>query len=113
MATCEDLVNAVNALDTTLQSILGEVQELRAVHIETKEEITKVEKHLGYRLPARAFWVHALTQIVSAVNLTGDVIAERIAQDTQANFSNSIPATDVPEITLPDGALDSDTPGTI
>lgn len=113
MANCQDLVNSVLALDATQQSILSELQELRAVVIETKESIIKVEKHLGFRLPARGYWTEALKSIVESIITAGDVVAERVAQHTQlSSGSSDIPTSDIPDVPVLDAALDVDTPGT-
>lgn len=112
MADCQDLVNSVNAVDTTLQSILEEIQLSRAVLIEQKEAQIRIETHLGFRLTSRAFQREADTKLVEALLYVADSISERIAQSTQAqNGLGGIPGTDIPDIPAVDNSLDLDTPG--
>lgn len=113
MATCQDLVDAVTQLNSTQQSILEEVQSSNVILADIKESLNDAEKHLGFRLPSRGLWDEFFKQVVSAINLGSDVVAERVAQHTQAAVGTSgIPASDVPEIPQLDVTLDINTPGT-
>lgn len=112
MADCQDLVNAVNNVDTTLQSILAEIQETKAIQGEIREAIVRVEVHLGFRLTSRAYQHSAHQQTILAINGIGEVVAERIAQHSQQTMGNSaILATDLPDVLPADAALDADSPG--
>lgn len=112
MADCQDLVDSVNNLRVVMESILEELQFTRAVAIESKEVLTLVEAHLGFRLTSRAYQRAAHDQVILALNAHADIVAERIAQHSQlTSGASTILATDVPDILVADPALDVDTPG--
>lgn len=112
MADCQDMVDSVNNLRVVMESILEELQFTRAVAIENKEALTRVEVHLGYRLVSRAYVREAHKKTIQVLNSIGDVVAERLAQHTQQSLGKgSIPDTAIPDIVPADDGLDADSPG--
>lgn len=112
MADCQDLVNSVDALRGVMESILTELEDTRAVAIETKDALTRVEVHLGFRLVSREYTRESHKQTIAVLNSIGDVVAERLAQHTQQTLGKgSIPDTTIPDIVPADDVLDVDSPG--
>lgn len=113
MATCQDLVNATNSINTTLESVLAEQQETRAVLNDIKDKINDVQLHLGQRLPARAITASFMMKVIEAIITSGDVVAERVAQQVQSELGlSAIAESEIPDVPVLDIALDTDTIGT-
>lgn len=113
MATCQDLVDATNGINTTLQSVLAEQQETRATLNDIKDKINDIQLHLGQRLPARAITASFMMKVVEAILTSGDVVAERVAQQVQAELGlSAIAESEIPDVEPLDVSLDTDTVGT-
>lgn len=114
MASCEDLVNAVFAVNTTLGVIQLQQQIDAAVLEQIRDHLGDISLHLGERLPHRQLWKEAMAKIIETILTSGDVVAERIAQQVQADLGlTAIAPSDIPDVPPLDVTLDIDTPGTL
>lgn len=114
MADCQDLVDAVYAVNTTLGVISLQQQVDAAVLQEIRDKVENISLHLGQRLPHRDLWKDALAKLVESIITCGDVVAERVAQQVQADLGLSAIATsDIPNVEPLDLSKDIDTPGII